>query len=120
MFDESIKILKPGIKIFEIANVIEKIAKQKNCSVVNQFVGHGVGVAFHEPPQIPHNYNNIEIPFVPGMTFTIEPMINAGERKAVVDTNDRWTARTKDNKPSAQWEHTLLITEHGHEILTLL
>jgi len=117
---ESIKILKPGIKIFEIANVIEEIAKQRNCSVVNQFVGHGVGVAFHEPPQIPHSYNNIETPFVPGMTFTIEPMINAGIKEALIDPNDRWTARTKDEKPSAQWEHTLLITEHGHEILTLL
>jgi len=117
---ESIKILKPGIKIFEIANVIEEIAKQRNCSVVNQFVGHGVGVAFHEPPQIPHSYNNIETPLVPGMTFTIEPMINAGLREAVIDTNDRWTAKTKDNKPSAQWEHTILITENGHEILTAL
>lgn len=116
---ESIKILKPGLKIFEIGDVIEKIAKKRHCSVVNQFVGHGVGVAFHEPPQIPHNHNNIQIPFVPGMTFTIEPMINAGVRDAVIDPKDHWTARTKDGKPSAQWEHTILITEDGYEILTL-
>ncbi|MBN2479795.1 MAG: methionyl aminopeptidase [Parachlamydiales bacterium] len=115
---ESIKILKPGVKIFEIANVIEAIAKKRSCSVVNQFVGHGVGVFFHEPPQIPHSYNNIMIPVVAGMTFTIEPMINAGVKEAVID-KDEWTARTKDLKPSAQFEHTILITENGHEILTL-
>lgn len=114
---KSIEILKPGVKIFEIGNVIEKIAKKRHCSVVNQFVGHGVGVAFHEPPQIPHNFNNIQIPFVPGMTFTIEPMINAGVREAIIES-DNWTARTKDGKPSAQWEHTILITEEGYEILT--
>jgi len=116
---ESIKILKPGIKIFEIANVIEKIASEKNCSVVNQFVGHGVGIAFHEPPQIPHSYNNSQIPVVPGMIFTIEPMINAGVREAVID-KDNWTARTIDAQPSAQFEHTILITHTGHEILTSL
>lgn len=117
---ESIKILKPGIKIYEVAEVIEPLAKKSGCSVVNQFVGHGVGVAFHEPPQIPFSYNKIQVPFVPGMIFTIEPMINAGVREAVIDTTDAWTARTKDSKPSAQWEHTILITETGHEILTIL
>lgn len=117
---ESIKILKPGIKIFEVGEVIEKIAKKRKCSVVNQFVGHGVGIAFHEPPQIPHSYNNCQIPFVPGMTFTIEPMINAGVKEAVIDANDRWTARTKDGLPSAQFEHTILITDSGYEILTSL
>ncbi|HEU64624.1 MAG: Methionine aminopeptidase [Candidatus Anoxychlamydiales bacterium] len=117
---DSIKILTPGIKIFEIANVIEKIAKEKDCSVVNQFVGHGVGVGFHEPPQIPHSYNNIQIPLVPGMTFTIEPMINAGLRECAIDSGDKWTAKTIDSKPSAQFEHTILITENSHEILTAL
>lgn len=117
---KSIEILKPGVKVFEIGNVIEKIAKKRHFSVVNQFVGHGVGIAFHEPPQIPHSYNNIQIPFVPGMTFTIEPMINVGVRDVVIDPKDHWTARTKDGKPSAQWEHTILITEDGYEILTEL
>ncbi len=114
----SIAICKPGLKIYEIGNVIEAIAKKNNCSVVNQFVGHGVGVGFHEPPQIPHHYNDLAIELVPGMTFTIEPMINAGKRDAIIDPKDQWTARTIDGRPSAQWEHTLLITQDGHQILT--
>lgn len=114
----SIAILKPGVPISRIGEVIEDYAIQHRCSVVNQFVGHGVGVDFHEGPQIPHYRNFLSIPLVPGMTFTIEPMINAGVREAVIDSADKWTARTKDGKPSAQWEHTILITETGHEILT--
>lgn len=116
----SIEICRPGVMIYEIGEVIEEIAKEYHCSVVNQFVGHGVGRDFHEPPQIPHHHNNIQIPLVPGMTFTIEPMINAGVRGAVIDPMDQWTARTRDGKPSAQFEHTLLITEEGHEVLTAL
>ena len=88
--------------------------------MVNQFVGNGVGVAFHEAPEIPHHYNRLKIELVPGMTFTIEPMINAGVREGVIDPIDHWTARTKDGRPSAQWEHTILITESGCEILTQL
>lgn len=114
----SIAVLKPGIPISKIGEIIEDYATQNGCSVVNQFVGHGVGVDFHEPPQIPHYRNRSSIPLVAGMTFTIEPMINAGVREAVIDPIDQWTARTKDLKPSAQWEHTILITETGHEILT--
>lgn len=115
---ESIAILKPGILVSQIGEVIESIAHPKKCSVVNQFVGHGVGVKFHEGPQIPHCRNSMHIPLQAGMTFTIEPMINAGAREAVIDPTDLWTARTVDGKPSAQWEHTLLITEDGCEILT--
>lgn len=114
----SIAILKPGIPVSAIGAVIEPYAKSRGCSVVNQFVGHGVGVEFHEGPQVPHYRNSIDILLVPGMTFTIEPMINAGVREGVIDKFDQWTARTRDGKPSAQWEHTLLITETGHEILT--
>jgi methionyl aminopeptidase len=114
----AIKILKPGMPLSSIGDAIQDIADREYCSVVNQFVGHGVGVDFHEPPQIPHYRNNIGIPLVPGMTFTIEPMINAGVPDAVIDPIDQWTARTKDSKPSAQWEHTLLITDTGYEILT--
>jgi methionyl aminopeptidase len=116
---QSIAILKPGVFIYEIGDIIEKVAKKYGCSVVNQFVAHGVGIEFHEAPQIPHHYNRLAIPLVPGMTFTIEPMINAGVREGWIDPKDGWTARTIDNKPSAQWEHTLLITEDGHEILTV-
>lgn len=114
----SIAILKPGIMVFEIGNVIESYATGQGCSVVNQFVGHGTGIHFHEPPQIPHHYNQIKIPLAAGMTFTIEPMINAGIRSGYVDKKDHWTARTMDGKPSAQWEHTLLIIDEGCEILT--
>lgn len=114
----SIAILKPGIHVSDIGSTIESYATTQGCSVVNQFVGHGVGVNFHEAPQIPHNRNSLQIPLVPGMTFTIEPMINAGVRDAILDPYDNWTARTRDGKPSAQWEHTILITQDGHEILT--
>ncbi|HUD01711.1 MAG TPA: methionyl aminopeptidase [Rhabdochlamydiaceae bacterium] len=116
----AIQILKPGVLVNEIGKAIEDYAREHHCSVVNQFVGHGVGVGFHEPPQIPHHYNNIEIPLVEGMTFTIEPMINAGVREGIIDPVDQWTTRTVDGKPSAQWEHTILITPTGYEILTLL
>lgn len=116
----SISILKPGVFIYEIGEVIESYALSHGCSVVNQFVGHGIGVDFHEPPQIPHHFNRMKLPITEGMTFTIEPMINAGLRESIIDKNDKWTARTPDGKPSAQWEHTILITPTGHEILTVL
>ena len=118
--DRAIKVCKPKALFSEIGDAIETYAIEKNCSVVNQFVGHGVGVDFHEAPQIPHFRNNLNIPMVEGMTFTIEPMINAGMRGAIVDKSNQWEARTIDNKPSAQWEHTLLITKDGVEILTKL
>jgi methionyl aminopeptidase len=114
----SIAILKPATMLSEIGDAIEPYANSKNCSVVHQFVGHGVGVGFHEAPQIYHNMNDVHIPLVPGMTFTIEPMINAGVPEAIIDKEDHWTARTEDGKASAQWEHTLLITDDGVEILT--
>ena len=115
-----IEVCKPGNEVWHIGKAIEDYATKQNCSVVNQFVGHGVGIAFHEPPEIPHHYNRVKIPFVPGMTFTIEPMINAGVREGIIDPKDGWTVKTKDNKPTAQWEHTILITETSYEILTLL
>lgn len=114
----AIAVCKPGVPIRRIGDAIEEYAKTRNCTVVNQFVGHGIGIEFHEPPEIPHHYNRIDIPMAPGMTFTIEPMINAGVREGVLDLRDGWTVRTKDGKPSAQWEHTILITEDGHRILT--
>lgn len=114
----AIAILKPGVMLNEIGKTIEDYATSKGCSVVNQFVAHGVGLEFHEHPQVPHHYNNIAIPLAEGMTFTIEPMINAGVRAGIIDSKDKWTTRTADGKPSAQWEHTVLITPTGHEILT--
>lgn len=115
----AIQVCKPGNEVWHIGKAIEDYARSKKCSVVNQFVGHGIGISFHEPPEIPHHYNDLQIPFAPGMVFTIEPMINAGVREGVIDPKDGWTVRTKDGKPSAQWEHTILITETGHEVLTL-
>lgn len=114
----SLAIVRPGVLVHEIGDIIEDYATSKGCSVVSMFVAHGVGNEFHEGPQIPHCRNDIGIPLVEGMTFTIEPMINAGVREGVVDKNDRWTARTKDGRASAQWEHTLLVTPSGVEILT--
>jgi methionyl aminopeptidase len=116
----SIAICKPGIMLYEIGDAITDYAEEHDCSVVNYFVGHGVGIEFHEPPQVPHHRTRLKIPLEAGMTFTIEPMINAGAREAIIDADDQWTARTIDGKPSAQWEHTILITPTGHEILTLL
>jgi methionyl aminopeptidase len=115
----AIQVCKPGAPIWHIGEAIEDFAREQGCSVVNQFVGHGVGIEFHEAPEIPHHYNNINIPMAAGMTFTIEPMINLGVREAVIDPKDHWTARTKDGKPSAQWEHTILITPNGHKILSI-
>lgn len=117
--EASIKILKPGVPIKMIGTTIEQIAKKGRCSVVSAFVGHGVGLELHEEPQIQHCYNNNTIPLAPGMIFTIEPMINAGTPKEIIDKKTGWIVRTADGKPSAQWEHTLLITEDGCEILTL-
>lgn len=114
----SLNVLKPGNPLSCIGNAIEEYATANGCSVVNQFVGHGVGIEFHEAPQVFHYANTNAIPLAPGMIFTIEPMINLGVRDAVIDNKDQWTARTKDGKPSAQWEHTLLITDKGYEILT--
>jgi methionyl aminopeptidase len=116
----SIAVCKPGSLLYHIGDAIEDYARAHKCSVVNQFVGHGIGIAFHEPPEVPHHRNQIKIPLAPGMIFTIEPMINAGVREGYIDPVDQWTVRTKDGKPSAQWEHTILITDTGHEILTLL
>lgn len=112
-------LLAPGIMIYEIGDVITDYAHSQGCSVVDQFVGHGVGLHFHEPPQVPHHRNDMHIPLAPGMTFTIEPMINSGVKDGGIDPINHWTVRTLDGKPSAQWEHTFLITETGCEILTL-
>ncbi len=116
----AMQILKPGLLIYEIGEAIENYATAQGCSVVNQFVGHGVGVHFHEAPQIPHHRNRLQIPLAPGMIFTIEPMINAGRREGVIDPSNQWEARTIDNRASGQWEHTVLITDTGYEVLTLL
>jgi methionyl aminopeptidase len=110
--------VRPGARIYEIGNAIEGFAASNGCSVVRDYVGHGIGRAFHEKPQIPHFANSGEkARMVPGMTFTIEPMINLGTwRTQVLD--DGWTAVTADRKLSAQFEHTVLVTRNGVEVLT--
>src|SRR5690606_26525531 len=117
---KAIEVVKPNAKFKTIAEVITSIAKNNNYSVVSQLVGHGVGIYFHEPPHVHHNVEGIHTsePMKPGMIFTIEPMINIGDENILIDQNDKWTVRTKDNKLSAQFEHTVLVTEAGHEILT--
>jgi methionyl aminopeptidase len=113
----AVRICKPGVMLSSIGQTIEDYSRSQGCSVVDSFVGHGIGLEFHEAPQVCHHYNQMHIPLAPGMTFTIEPMINAGVRDCLAD-DDGWTIRTQDGKPSAQWEHTILITPSGHEILT--
>ncbi len=113
-----IDMVKPGCQLGDIGHVIQQYAESKNCSVVREYCGHGIGRGFHEDPQVLHYgkaHTGIEL--VPGMIFTIEPMINAGKRQVKV-LNDQWTVVTKDHSPSAQWEHTILVTEDGHEVLT--
>ena len=115
---KSIKILKPGIKLGDIGNEIQSHVESKGFSVVRDFCGHGIGDVFHQPPNILHyGEKNTGSTITPGMTFTIEPMINAGKYNVKV-LNDGWTAVTKDKSLSAQFEHTLGITEDSYEIFT--
>lgn len=105
--------------IGDVGKVIEKHAHKNGYSVVEEFCGHGVGLMFHDDPQVDHyNTHKNGMLLVPGMVFTIEPMLNMGGREVFIDSEDNWTVVTEDEMPSAQWEHTLLITEDGVEILT--
>ena len=108
----------PGKKIGDIGYAIQRYAESQGCSVVREYVGHGVGFGFHEPPQVPHyGQKNHGITLVPGMVFTIEPMINLGKHNLHV-LSDNWTVVTDDGSLSAQFEQTVLITDMGSEILT--
>ena len=113
-----IKILKPGIKVGDIGYEIQSYVEAKGFSVVRDFCGHGISNTFHEEPNILHyGKKNTGKELTPGMTFTIEPMINVGKYDSKL-LNDGWTAVTKDKSLSAQFEHTLGITENGYEIFT--
>lgn len=117
--DLGIEQVKPGNRFGNIGFVINRYAKAKGYSVVYEFCGHGVGIDFHEEPQVDHASRRNSGPEMrPGMIFTIEPMINQGKPKAVIDRNDGWTARTIDKRLSAQFEHTILVTQTGYEVLT--
>ena len=114
----AIKILKPGIKLGDIGYEIQSYVENKGFSVVRDFCGHGISTIFHEYPNILHyGKKNTGIELESGMTFTIEPMINSGKFDVKI-LNDGWTAVTKDKSLSAQFEHTVGITENGYEIFT--
>ena len=115
---KAINILKPGVKLGDIGNEIQTYVEGKGFSVVRDFCGHGISNVFHEYPNVLHyGKKNTGIELESGMTFTIEPMINAGKYDVKI-LNDGWTAVTKDKSLSAQFEHTLGITENGYEIFT--
>jgi methionyl aminopeptidase len=116
--DEAIKLVKPGMLFRDPGNVIEKHAKSKNCSVVRTYCGHGINQLFHCAPNVPHYAKNKAVGQAkPGMCFTIEPMISLGTWKDKTWPDD-WTSVTQDGTRTAQFEHTLLVTEKGVEILT--
>lgn len=114
-----INMVKPGAHLGDIGAAIQQYAEAEHFSVVRDYCGHGIGKVFHEEPQVLH-YGKAGTGLIlqPGMTFTIEPMINEGVYEAKV-LPDKWTAVTKDRKLSAQWEHTILVTTNGYEVLTL-
>ena len=114
-----IEMVKPGIKLGDIGHAIQQHAEANNYSVVQEYCGHGIGKNFHEEPQVLHyGRAGTGVTLEAGMTFTIEPMINAGKRHVKL-MKDGWTVVTKDRSLSAQWEHTILVTDTGHEVLTL-
>jgi methionyl aminopeptidase len=116
-----IDAVKPGRPLRAIADAIEPFVISQGCSVVRQYTGHGIGKKFHEGFTVYHHSDPECEPVIlePGMTFTIEPMINLGGWEVTVDTKDQWTVRTKDGSLSAQFEHTVLVTNQGAEVLTL-
>lgn len=117
---KAIAIVKPGTTLGDIGAIIQEHAEKHYYSVVREYCGHGIGAIFHEDPQVLHYGRKGEgMALKPGMTFTIEPMINAGKRHTKLNTNDGWTVTTKDGRLSAQWEHTLGVTDSGVEIFTL-
>jgi len=115
-----IQAIRPGGRVSSIGKAIVAEAKRRKFSVVTDYVGHSIGRTFHAEPSIPHapNLQAHRDRIYPGMCFTIEPMINTGRRHTVLDHSDGWTVRTQDGGLSAQFEHTLLMTEDGPEILT--
>ncbi len=114
-----IEKVRPGARLGDIGHAIQRHAEAHGFSIVREYCGHGIGRRFHEEPQVLHyGKPGTGIELVPGMTFTIEPMVNAGKRHVRL-LPDGWTVVTKDHSLSAQWEHTVLVTDTGHEILTL-
>jgi len=116
-----IRAIKPNGRVIDIGRAIFDYARSQGFEVVREYQGHGIGRQFHQDPGIPHfpHPNNVSDVIPPGVCFTIEPMLNVGTWETVLDHSDKWTVRTKDRSLSAQFEHTILMTEDGPEILTL-
>ena len=116
---KAIDIVKPGIKLGDIGCVIQQHGEAHNYSIVQEYCGHGIGRIFHEEPQVLHyGKPGTGTEVIEGMTFTIEPMLNAGSRYTKLSKKDGWTVTTKDRRLSAQWEHTLAVTRDGCEVMT--
>jgi methionyl aminopeptidase len=114
-----IRLIKPGTTLGDIGHTVQQHAESHRFSVVREYCGHGIGRVFHEDPQVLHYGNpGTGLELKAGMTFTVEPMLNAGRRNVKL-LADGWTVVTKDHSLSAQWEHTVLVTEDGYEVLTL-
>ena len=114
-----IAAVRPGATLGDIGHAIQQFAEKNHYSIVREYCGHGIGRNFHEEPQVLHyGKPGTGLELLPGMTFTIEPMLNAGKRHVRL-LPDGWTVVTRDHSLSAQWEHTILVTETGHEILSL-
>jgi len=116
---KGIEMVRPGARLGDIGNAIQRFVESNGYSVVQEYCGHGIGRGFHEDPQVLHyGAPDTGMPLQEGMTFTIEPMVNAGRRNVKL-LPDGWTVVTKDRKLSAQWEHTVLVTPTGYDVLTL-
>lgn len=116
---KGIQAIRPGAKLGDIGHAIQQLVEANRFSVVREYCGHGIGRGFHEEPQVLHyGQPGTSIELVPGMCFTVEPMVNAG-KPGIRELPDAWTVVTKDHSLSAQWEHTVLVTEDGFEVLTL-
>jgi len=114
-----IECVRPGARLGDIGYAIQDFAESQRCAVVREYCGHGIGRVFHEDPQVLHyGKPGTGMEIAEGMTFTIEPMLNAGRRHVKL-LGDGWTVVTKDHSLSAQWEHTILVTADGYEVLTL-
>ncbi len=114
-----IRAVRPGARLGDIGHAIQSFVEENRFSVVREYCGHGIGRVFHEDPQVLHYGRPATgLELVPGMTITVEPMVNAGKREVKL-LSDGWTVVTKDHSLSAQWEHTVLVTDVGFEVLTL-
>lgn len=116
---KGIALVRPGTTLGDIGHVIQQHAQSHYYSIVREYCGHGIGAGFHEEPQVLHyGQPGKGVVLEEGMTFTIEPMLNAGKRHVKLNRHDGWTVETKDGRLSAQWEHTLAVTAEGVEVLT--